>query len=419
MQLDKTEQGLVNWLLLDLNSFFASCEQQANPSLRNKPIGIVPMMGVDTTCLLAASIEAKRFGLKTGTSVRDAKSLCPEIILVPACHKKYIEYHHRILEAIETCTPVTHILSIDEVACQLTGSQRINENAMMLGYKIKHAIKEMIGEYLTTSIGIAQNILLSKLASDLQKPNGLVILTSTDIPEKIKHLKITDFSGIGPRMKQRFYRYGIFNMNDLYNTNREKMRIIWGGIEGERFYLKLRGLNIIREVSQKRVIGHQHVLEPELRNHQGSYDVLHHLLIKAAERLRRYHFYCKKMSLVIKLDRHGGYWWRETNFTETQDTAFLLSRLRELYADYPQHAKALRIGVTLHQLIPENSHQFDLFHQASTIRRKPNIALLESVDRLNTKFGRHSVTFGLNPYVTQRAGKDKIAFNHVPEARDT
>src|SRR5437762_13471130 len=113
----------LSWLYLDLNSFFASCEQQENPRLRGKPMAVVPMMA-DTTSCLAASYEAKKFGVKTGTRVGEAKIICPGIQFVKSRHDVYIRYHHKIIEVVESCIPVHSVLSIDEIAAQLTGSQQ-------------------------------------------------------------------------------------------------------------------------------------------------------------------------------------------------------------------------------------------------------------------------------------------------------
>ena len=118
-----SEEPLLNWLFVDLNSYFASVEQQVRPELRGRPVGVVPMMA-DTTCCIAASYEAKAFGVRTGTIVADARRMCPEIVFVEGRHEIYTEYHHRIVEAVESCVPVTAVCSIDEMACRLIGRER-------------------------------------------------------------------------------------------------------------------------------------------------------------------------------------------------------------------------------------------------------------------------------------------------------
>jgi DNA polymerase-4 len=401
----------VDWLVLDLNSFFASCEQQLNPKLRGRPVGVVPMMDVDTTCILAASYEAKRFGIKTNTPVHEAKSLCPEIVLLKADHRKYTHYHYKILEAIESCTHIERVMSIDEVACKLTGSQREPENALALARKMKEVITRDVGECMTSSIGIAPNILLAKVASDMHKPDGLVLIRPCDLPDKLLPLQLRDFSGIGYRTEKRLNMAGIFSVRDLYNCERKKLRAIWGGVEGERLHDRLWGLNSNRAETKKSVLSHEHVLEPYLRNKDGAYNVLHHLTIKAAERLRSINYYCKRLSLRVKFDHHMGYWGQETDFAETQDTSFLLGIMNNLWRDYPGQ-RPLRVGIALHGLREATTHQMDLFD-----KQRPK-ELSDALDDINKKFGRHTVSFGLNPYVRDKVGKDKIAFQSVPKDGD-
>ena len=170
----------MNWLFVDLNSYFASVEQEVRPELRGKPVGVVPMMA-DTTCCIAASYEAKAFGVKTGTIVGDAKKMCPGITLVEARHEIYVDYHHRVIEAVESCLPVTAVLSIDEMACRLIGRERPLVAALELGRKVKRTIREKVGPMLRSSVGLATNRYLAKVASDMEKPDGLVALPRRNI----------------------------------------------------------------------------------------------------------------------------------------------------------------------------------------------------------------------------------------------
>ncbi|HZV61319.1 MAG TPA: DNA polymerase, partial [Methylophilaceae bacterium] len=141
-------------LYVDFNSYFASVEQQEVPELRGKPIGVLPVMA-ETTCCIAASYEAKAFGVKTGTPVREARKLCPNIIFVEARPYLYVEYHHRLVEIVESCTPVEKTLSIDEMVCRLTGTQQQKENALSLAARIKSTLADKAGICIRSSIGIA------------------------------------------------------------------------------------------------------------------------------------------------------------------------------------------------------------------------------------------------------------------------
>src|SRR5215469_13572726 len=177
----------LNWLFVDLNSYFASVEQQDRPELRGKPVGVVPMLA-DTTCCIAASYEAKAFGVRTGTIVADAKRLCPDIVLVEGRHELYTEYHHRIVESVESCLPMTAVCSIDEMACRLMGRERPLLAAMELGRKVKQTIGERAGEWMRSSVGLATNRYLAKVASDMEKPDGLIALTLDILPEALRRL---------------------------------------------------------------------------------------------------------------------------------------------------------------------------------------------------------------------------------------
>ena len=197
-----TADNAVQWLFLDLNAFFASCEQQDNPALRGQPIIVVQTL-TNSACAIAASYEAKRLGITTGTLVREAKQICPAVIPVQARHRLYTEYHERMLAAVDTCVPVEKVMSIDEVACRLMGDQRQVPVARALALKLKQALREQVGECLTCSIGIAPNVFLGKVGSDLQKPDGLVVITKENLPEVLLRLELQDIYGIGKRMEER------------------------------------------------------------------------------------------------------------------------------------------------------------------------------------------------------------------------
>jgi nucleotidyltransferase/DNA polymerase involved in DNA repair len=151
----------------------------------------------DSACAIAASYAAKAFGIKTGTLVKEARRLCPAVIPVQARHRIYIDYHERILRAVDTCVPVEKVCSIDEVVCRLMGTERQVVVARELAFKLKHALRDRVGDCLTCSIGIAPNVFLAKVGSDMQKPDGLVVITKADLPEILLGLELQEIYGIG------------------------------------------------------------------------------------------------------------------------------------------------------------------------------------------------------------------------------
>jgi DNA polymerase IV len=399
----------VNWLFLDLNAFFASCEQQENSALRGKPI-IVVQMPSDSTCAIAASYEAKAFGIKTGMRVREAKQLCPALIPVRANHKRYTHYHERVLKAVDTCVPVEKVLSIDELACKLTGRERPVSAARELAVKIKRVLREQVGECLTCSIGLAPSIFLSKVASDIQKPDGLVVITADNLPDVLLPLQLQDIYGIGPRMELRLKRAGIRSVMDLWQAPSLKLRRIWGGVNGALFYQLLHGADLQAPSSPfAHSLGHQHVLEPELRTTEGARQYAHHLLTRAAERLRHKDYYCRRLGVHLSWMGDLGGWWDEISFQETRDTDFLLARLKQLWTGVPPY-KPLTVGVVLLGLVPAMYHQPDLFAEEA-----PHDRLSPLIDQINRRYGRNTIGFGLvSEQVREFNGH--AAFQRVPEA---
>lgn len=392
----------LRWLFVDMNSFFASCEQQRNPELRGQPVAVAPML-VDTTCVIAASYEAKAFGIKTGTPIWEAKKLCPHIKVVEARPKLYVEFHHKILEAIETCIPVEVILSVDEVACKLDKLQRDPEKAGALANSIKKAIREKVGTSLTCSIGVASNKLLAKLGSDMQKPDGLVILNPEEMPRPILGLDISAICGIGARMEARLHTAGISTMADLWAADAQHLKRIWNSVVGLRFHALLHGADLPTPINPTRSIGHQHVLSPDERSREKATPVIRQLLARAAQRLRTEGFYCRRLYLEIKWVQNLGYHADESRFKETQDTHFLLTNLMRLWDESPDF-KPLRIGIVLADLQPLARHQPDLFDRP----KAPN--LTRALDALNSRYGRDTVFYG----VPKLAMTSKISFSRVP-----
>src|SRR3984893_17666928 len=325
-----TADNEVQWLFLYVSAFFASCEQQENLALRGKPVIVVQTL-TDSACAIAASNAAKAFGIKTGTLVREARRLCPAVIPVQANHRLYTDYHDRILKAVDTCLPIEKVMSIDEMACRLMGTERQVSAARQFALKLKRVLREQVGECLTCSIGLAPNVFLGKVGSDLQKPDGLVVITADKLPDILLHLELKDIYGIGARMEQRLNRAGISTVAQLWQATPFQLRRVWGGVNGLLFHQMLHGVDIQPPSSRySKSIGHQHVLEPDLRTKKGAHDFAQHLLTKAAERLRRGNYYCRRLGAHLSWVGDLGGWWEGTDFHQKRDTGFLPARLEDL-----------------------------------------------------------------------------------------
>lgn len=396
-------------LIVDLDSYFASVEQLLNPKLRGQPVAVVPMV-TDSTCCIAASKEAKKFGVKTGVGVRDAKQLCPEITFVESNPTEYVRIHHEVVGIVENVLPVDEVMSIDEMKCGLNGKWRERGVAEKLAQEIRAAMFRRYGGDLTCTVGLAPNGFLAKLASDMGKPDGIFILEERDLPHRLHSLKLRDFCGIGRNMEQRLRDAGILEVEQLCSASKQTLKTVWGGIEGERMWCCLRGDDVDRPATKKRVIGHSHVLPPELRNEKGVHAVGHRLLQKAAMRLRKLGYFTAGLQMFVKYTDRS-HWTEEISFTDTQDTLALLQAFDQLWASRPQHrtAQPQATGVTLYHLRPA-----DQITPSFLTPESPHRALCEAVDAINTKFGKNKVCFagamGALDYTPMR-----IAFTRIPD----
>jgi DNA polymerase-4 len=418
----------VNWLFVDLNSYFASVEQQARPELRGRPVGVVPMMA-DTTVCIAASYEAKAFGVRTGTVVADAKRMCPDIVLVEGRHELYTEYHHRIVEAVESCLPVTAVLSIDEMACRLMGRERPLLAAIELGRKVKARILEQVGPTLHSSVGLATNRYLAKVASDMEKPDGLVALPLDILPEALSHLTLRDLPGIGAKTEKRLNEKGITTMSQILALSCEQAGDLWGSVWGERLWHWLKGEDFeMSETDHLKSISHSHVLAPEMRTVEKSWAVAHKLLHKAAMRLRAAGLWASSIGLAVgfavprsekaPVSRFGvptRGWHGELRLSECQDNPTLIAALSRLWASRPAGAEFDQpyfIGVQLNGLVPDRLHSLNLFD--SLDGEQSRTRLLKAMDELNNKYGLSTLA-PATMLTAFKAAPTRIAFHNIPD----
>lgn len=449
------------FLHIDLNSFFASVEQQLHPEYRGKPTAVVGTMA-DTGTIIAASYECKALGVKTLTKVGEARTKIPDIIFVNGSHSVYAEFSHKIAAAVERICPVAHTPSIDEMVCQLLGREQEPPRARQIALAIKQAIRDDVGETLRCSIGMAPNRYLAKIASDMQKPDGLIGLLPSQLPRAIAHLELRDLPGVGARTEERLGKKGIRTMPDLLALDRPGMHKLWDSVWGDRLYHWLRGHATgddgapIPNETQKS-LGHSHVLGPAHRSPEGAWAVAHKLLHKAAMRLRMEHFHAATMAVTIKyslnreqaqslspssrpergarsretsvsapahspdsprskVKKHtsgitGTAWSMEARFRPCQDTLSLLEILRKVWAqrpDGPEYAKPFFVGVTMRNLLPESELPQTLFDEPG--HRKE---LAETMDKLNLRFGHTTVHFaGMLP--ARDTAPTRIAFTQIP-----
>ncbi len=397
----------LRYLFVDMNSYFASVEQQLRPELRGRPVAVVPML-VDTTCCLAASYQAKKFGVRTGTSVAEARRLCPAIRFVEARPEIYIHHHHRIVAAVESCLPVTAVMSVDEMVCRLWGTDREPAHAEALARQVKQAIRTQVGEALQCSVGIAPNRLLAKTAAEMHKPDGLTLIGLNELPRRLYDLQLTDFYGIGARTKNRLERWNISTVEQLCQASEDQLcRALGSRVLGAAWWRKLRGEDVPEPPTQRRSVSHSHVLAPGFRCDDLARGVLIRLVHKLAVRLRHLRLWAKSVEVQISY-LGSGYWRNFSHLSPTQDTLTFIHAANDLWRRKPP-GKVLKVGVVFSDLTSERNTPGCLFEED----RQRN-ELSRAMDAVNDRFGAHAVYFGGMHHLEDQA-PTRIAFNHIPD----
>lgn len=415
----------LRWLYVDFNSYFASVEQQLDPRLRGRPVAVIPVE-TESTCAIAASYEAKAFGVRTGTPVYEARKMCPGLICVLGRHDRYVEFHERILDEIERHIPVEMVCSIDEMACRLMKNETSPARVAEIARSIKSGIAENIGAYVRCSIGAAPSKYLAKVATDMQKPDGLTILMPEDIPGRLLELKLRDFPGIGPSMERRINAAGIRDVPSLLKLQPRHMRAVWGSIWGEKMWYYLRGYDLPDEETSRSSVGHSHVLSPDMRPPAQAYAIARRLTMKAAARLRRMDYYAGAFSVSMRVE-NGPRLGLDARCTPVQDSFTFLRLLDTLWRELLRESKGKRIkkvGVVLHSLTEARQLHvqpglFDALREPADDKREiRNRKICAAMDALNQKFGRDTLLLGM----TARQGKPfagtKIAFTRIPDMEE-
>jgi DNA polymerase-4 len=407
--------GELRWLYLDMNSYFASVEQQDQPELRRRPVIVVPVKS-DYTSAIAASAEAKAFGVKTGTSVKEAKARIPGLAVVEARPDRYVEVHNRILGQIDKVMPVDRVCSIDEVACRLTGPWQAEAAARALGHRIQRGILENIGECLTASVGIAPSRMLAKTGADMKKPLGLTVLRKDRLPGALLEIGIGDFPGVGPSMRKRLSLAGIGTVQQLWDLSPSRMRQLWHGILGEHFWYALHGTDPPEIETQRASITHGHVLAQDLRPVEAARGVARRLTAKCGSRLRRMGYKCGGLHLYMR-GTNDERLEASARFSLTSDSFRMLETADDLWVQCVRKLKAPRVKqvvVTCLHLV-EAGAKPDLFGwTADGDEDGRHMRLLSALDGLNQRFGKDAVTIGPRTAMHGFVGA-KIAFNRIPE----
>lgn len=398
----------VNWVFLDMNSFFASAEQHLRPELRGRAVGVIPTQ-TERTCVIAASVDAKRLGVRVGTPVPEARKLCPGIALIKARPDVYVRLHHAIGASIDKHLPIHKAYSIDEWAMRLLGHERTIDRATELAHRIKAQIAQDHSPWLRCSVGVAPTRLLAKIACELRKPDGLTVLTPDDLPERVAHLKPRDLTGISTGIEARLAAHGVVSIEQLWGLSRRKSIQIWGSVAGAQWWAGFHGHDEPEQTTQRRSMSHANVLEPRFRSEDGARQMLARLISRLGARLRQDEMLAGRISYFVRCQGDGGQFEASGPLGQVSDTPSLLRVFADLWEDRPAAiATPMMVGACVSGLVHHAQATGCLFGEPEADKR-----LSSTLDAINRRWGPSAAYFGALHGCSHEMD-EKIAFGRIP-----
>lgn len=396
-------------LFLDLNSAFASIEQQYRPELRGRPVAVCPGAS-RASAVISASREARALGVRTGMRIYEAMPLCPDLQLLEPDPDKYREVSGGVLRLLDSYSPVVLPLSIDEAAVDLAGTPSLRRDLRELGREVKRRLRDEVGDWLTCSIGFSTNVFLAKQAAELEKPDGLQVIDHRNREEVFARLRLTDLTGISEANAARMRRAGIVTPLHLLRATRHTLRRqVFGSIVGEAWYLRLRGFQTepFGEPA-RRSISHSFVLPRPTGDPEEIGALILRLCDRLGRRLRQEGLVAGRVELQVRIEggqsRHQHR--RQERLVATQDIHAVARRLWEALDE----RRELRfMGIALGELSSAEVSQLDLFEAAD--RRSERVSALQ--DQLRDRFGERAVVAArlLN---RDDLAPERIAFGKLP-----
>lgn len=373
----------------DFDSFFASCEQHFNPNLRGAPIGVTAANG--RTCIIAASREAKRFGIKTGMRSWNAEKMCPEIVFVKADFERYLDVTKKFIQIASTYSPLVEVFSLDEVFIDITSVLHLHKSIDDFVFNFKKQIAQEISPTITVSVGASYNKLLAKLASNMNKPDGYAVIDRGNIDQVYKQTKLTDVCGIGQGYERRLNMLGIYTFEHLKNCPMHILKAEFGNIASQN--LKRIGLayddspvvSYLEEISAKS-IGRNYCLPRNEYDQKKIKEIVFELCEEIAIKLRRIKKKCRTVGFYLSGEgKMGG---RKTVNSHMNQGKDIFDICMYLYKDWKWNGMVRQMGIWTSNLID------DVYTTPSLFENIKAESITRAVDRINDRFGHHVIRKG-------------------------
>ncbi len=394
---------------IDLNSCFATVEQQARPLLRGRPVGVTNRRGQQAqyACIVAASYEAKALGVKVGMRADAARRLAPGLVVLETDPPKYHYAYQQLVSIMRSYSPDVVMKSIDEGVIDFHGTRsNINQRSLEdIGHEIKQRLKQDVGCWMRCNIGIAPNRFLAKLAAGLHKPDGLDIITHRNLRDVLSKLQLTDLHGIAERNQARLNAAGIYTPLQFLDAPSDLLRRqVFRSICGEDWYQRLRGHEVDDQEHDTKTIGRQYVLEDTRLDDETINSRLAYLCETTGMKLR-YKGFSARGIMVYARYAGGDYWYERRMFKTTFfSNAEVHRRAQLLFNRRPHHDYVREIGVTCYQLTASDRNQISLLEEVN----RENW-LTEAVDQINRQYGEFTMTFA-GSYPSRKVVRQKIPF---------
>lgn len=394
---------------IDINSCFATIEQQTNPFLRGKPV-VVAAFTTDRGCILASSIESKRLGIKTGMRVMEGRAIYPKLIVLPPDPWKYRDVHLKLRKIVSDYTNDFSPKSIDEFVLNLSREHTCKTvSCTLVAQEIKERIKNEIGEWITVSIGIASNRYLAKIAAGLHKPDGLDEINKDNFLDIYAKLRLTDLTGIKNANAARLNSVGIYSVLDFYNAPIWKLKAAFHSIIGTYWYSRLRGHEVDDIEFGRRSYGNSVAIGKSLSKIEELSPILARLTEKMCSRLRGAGYQANGIYLSL-IYKNGSMWHKSKllsrSYFDSRDfygAAFRL--LLEARPDSP----VLNIAISCFSLTKNQTLQLGLFRNELT-----RFDLVKAEDRINEKWGDFTIA-SAKSFDGAKVVIDRIAFGGIRE----
>lgn len=387
---------------IDLNSCFATVEQQARPMLRGRPVAIVNRR-TEHTAIVTCSYEAKAKGVKLGMRLREARQLCPDIVGLESDPSKYRYVYHKLMDIMSEYSPHFRMKSIDEgvIDFALSPAAIRERDLVEVAYEIKRRLREEIGCWMRCNIGIAPNRFLAKLAASLHKPDGLDVITHENLREVLSQLSLRDLTGIAHRNEHRLNAVGIYTPLEMLDADVSTLRLAFKSIVGEWWYKRLRGWEVDDVDYDIKSCGRQYVLERNDLSRREIVQRLHHLAESVGAKLRSQHKVARGVSLYVRTYERGSWKGHALAPLPFYSDAVIWSLAERVFMSAP--AKGIKmISVTCYHLSDGLGNQLSLFGDELARER----AMVGAIDDINSRYGERTIhsadTLGTGIYVKQK-----------------